>query len=209
MHIDEIQKYWLLLTHRQQAASDTALKTIEKIIRQYSGAGRHYHNTAHLSDLLYLQQQYASAIQDNDSVLFAIYFHDIIYHTTRKGSEAKSAAEAGRFLKKIGYPPEKREKVHTFILATQTHQNPHQDSDLDYFLDFDLHILGAPPAQYNAYTKLIRKEYSLYPSFLYKKGRKTLLEHLLCRPYIYKSAPFREKYEKKARENMGRELELL
>jgi predicted metal-dependent HD superfamily phosphohydrolase len=39
-------------------------------------------------------------------------------------------------------------------------------------LDADLSILGKDLDTYLAYTKMIRKEYSIYPDFLYKPGRK-------------------------------------
>lgn len=210
MHTDSIKNYWLLLTNRTSARNPgLASQTIEKIIKRYSAPGRHYHNMAHLSDLICLQQQYAPFIVDNDSLLYAIYFHDIVYGVTRSDNEEKSAHEAVAFLNRIGYPDDKQHKVFSFITATQKHINPLADPDLDYLLDFDLHILGSTSAQYEAYTKQIRKEYNLYPSFMYKKGRKKVLQHLLSQPGIYKTAAFREKYEKKARENMERELEQL
>lgn len=210
MHRDSIKNYWLLLTNRTSARNpNLALQTIDRIIKRYSAPGRHYHNTSHLSDLICLQQQYAPLIVDNDSLLYAIYFHDIVYKVTRSDNEERSAQEAVAFLNRIGYPDDKQQKVFTFIAATQKHVNPLGDPDLDYLLDFDLHILGSTPPQYDAYTKQIRKEYSLYPSFMYKRGRKKVLQHFLSQASIYKTAAFREKYEKKARENMERELELL
>jgi len=210
MHRDSIKNYWLLLTDRTSAHNpNLATQTIERIIKRYSAPGRHYHNLEHLSDLICLQQQYAPLIVDNDSLLYAIYFHDIVYKVTRSDNEEQSAMEAVAFLNKISYPDDKQQKVFTFITATQKHINPVGDPDLDYLLDFDLHILGSTPAQYEAYTKQIRKEYGLYPSFMYRKGRKKVLQHFLSQPGIYKTAVFREKYERKARENMERELELL
>ena len=74
MHIDEIRECWLLLNNRQGSPAAIAQDTIDRILAQYDAASRYYHNTHHLSDLLYLQQQYAPLIVDNDSLLFAIYF---------------------------------------------------------------------------------------------------------------------------------------
>lgn len=207
MQINEIREYWLLLNSRYGSTGPLATDTVNRILAQYGAEDRYYHNTHHLSDLICLQQQYAPFIVDNDSLLFAIYFHDLVYKATQHDNEEKSAQEALRFLKKIGYPEEKQQKVQAFIMATKGHQNPLADPDLDYFLDFDLHILGASPSLYDAYTKQVRKEYSRYPSFFYKKGRKRVLQHFLGQTNIYHTAAFREKYEKRARENMERELE--
>lgn len=207
MHINEIREYWLLLNNRHGSPAAIALDAINRILAQYGAATRHYHNTHHLSDLICLQQQYAPLIVDNDSLIFAIYFHDLVYKASHDDNEERSAAEALQFLKKIGYPEEKQQKVNAFIMATKGHQNPLADPDLDYFLDFDLHILGVSPSFYDAYTKQIRREYSIYPSYFYKKGRKRVLQHFLGQTSIYRTAAFREKYEKRARENMERELE--
>lgn len=209
MQTDEIREYWLLLNDRHGSPPSAAADEIERILAQYSAPGRYYHNTRHLGNLLTLQQQYAPLIVDNDSLLFAIFYHDLVHKATRHDNEEKSAQEALQFLKKIAYPKEKQQKVHAFIMATHGHKNPLADPDLDYFLDFDLHILGASPSLYNAYTQQIRKEYTLYPAYFYKKGRRRVLKHFLGQTGIYRTAAFREKYEKKARENMEREMEML
>ncbi|MGN7720959.1 HD domain-containing protein [Chitinophaga sp. 22620] len=209
MQIDEIKNYWMLLSERSTADYNTSGPAIDRIIRQYGASGRYYHNTGHLSDLICFQQQYAPMIMDNDSMIYAIYFHDLIYRVTRKDNELKSAEEAAAYLTKIGYPEDKTQKVYRFILATAGHQNPLADPDLDFLLDFDLHILGALPDRYDAYTKQIRKEFDIYPGFMYRRGRKRVLQHFLAQPGIYRTSIFREKYELKARENLERELESL
>lgn len=209
MPIEEIKNHWFTLMQRIQCNDGIALAGLSNILRNYTAEDRHYHNLRHISDLIELQQHYAPVIVDNDSVLLAIYFHDIIYRPMRSDNEEKSAREAQAFLQKAGYPEEKQQKVVHYIVATKGHQNPLPDTDLDYLLDFDLHMLGALPAVYDNYTKLVRKEYALYPSFIYKRGRRRVLQHFLSQPGIYKTAAFREKYELKARENMERELESL
>ncbi|AWO00409.1 hypothetical protein DLD77_01140 [Chitinophaga alhagiae] len=209
MQIAEIKENWMQLTSKTGCTTESALTGIDHIIRQYSAAGRHYHNLEHLCDLLYLQQQYAPLVIDNDSLLYAIFFHDIIYAVTRKDNEEKSAQEALRFLQNTSLPADRQQKIYGYIAATAGHLNPLADPDLDYLLDFDLYILGTPPAQYSAYAKMVRKEYWLYPDFMYRKGRKKVLQHFLGQPHIYKTPAFREKYEQKARENMERELEAL
>lgn len=209
MRTDEIKTYWMLLSQRTTADAGTCLPAIDRIIRQYSASGRHYHDLGHLSDLICFQQQYAPMIMDNDSMLYAIYFHDLIYKVTRKDNELKSAEEAAAYLTKIGYPDDKTQKVYRFIMATAGHQNPMADPDLDFLLDFDLHILGAQPERYETYIKQVRKEYDIYPGFMYRRGRKKVLQHFLAQEAIYRTAAFREKYELKARENLERELERL
>ena len=76
-------------------------------------------------------------------------------------------------------------------------------------VDFDLQILGRSWDIYEMYYKQIRKEYRIYPNFMYHPGRKKVLQHFLAKEVIYQTETFRTKYEKQARENIEREIELL
>ena len=42
------------------------------------------------------------------------------------------------------------QKVKAYIMATKTHKTDLIDSDLDYFLDFDVAVLGKPPQGNNS-----------------------------------------------------------
>jgi len=77
------------------------------------------------------------------------------------------------------------------------------------FTDADLSILGQSWEVYFTYSKHVRKEYGQYPLFLYKKGRKKVLKHFLDMERIFKTDHFFELYEKHARVNLQRELEIL
>ncbi|GAB5525289.1 MAG: hypothetical protein Roseis2KO_31610 [Roseivirga sp.] len=81
--------------------------------------------------------------------------------------------------------------------------------DTNYLTDIDLSVLGAAPEVYQNYTVAIRKEYSIYPGFLYKRGRKKVLKHFLEMEHIFKTELFREKYEDRARKNLQAELNSL
>lgn len=179
------------------------------LISHYTEPHRHYHNLHHLQALLQLQLNYADRITDNESVLLAIFFHDIIYNVKQTDNEEQSAIAAAAFLHQTSYPAERTAQVTDFIHATKTHVNTRHNSDLDYFLDFDLSILSAPAADYITYTEQIRKEYSIYPDMLYKPGRKKVLAHFLGLPAIYKTDTFRAEREALARQNMQEELKTL
>ena len=119
-----------------------------------------------------------------------------------------SALFAGNRLRELGLPEEKIEQCKIQIKATSSHETS-DDSDINYLLDFDLSILGAPAKTYQEYTIQIRKEYSIYPNFLYRKGRKKVVRHFLGMPQIFKTSEFISEYEPQARENLKRELEQL
>jgi len=76
-------------------------------------------------------------------------------------------------------------------------------------LDVDLAILAASREAYTRYTHAIREEYKIYPYFLYKKGRKKVLQHFLERKQIYFTEEFQAQHEANARENLRWEIATL
>lgn len=202
-----IRERWISLHERYTSDSTFVLDSYAALAADYSNSSRHYHTLEHLSAMLELQREYENDIRDNDTVLFAIFFHDVVYSAIRTDNEDKSALAAEAHLRKIGYPPERAANAGMFIRATRTHQNLSGDTDLDYLLDFDLQILGAPPETYRAYRQQIRREYALYPDLVYRPGRRKAMQHFLDMPYIYKTAAFRKLYEAPARENIMGEMD--
>ena len=55
----------------------------------------------------------------------------------------------------------------------------------------------------------MRKEYSVYPDFMYKKGRTEVLQQFLSMQSIFKTDHFYHLREEKAKENIHQELALL
>ena len=94
------------------------------------------------------------------------------------------------------------------ILATKSHDK-HALQDINYLTDADLAILGSEHNTYIHYTNQIRKEYSIFPDILYKKGRKKVLEHFLNMEYIYKTDYFHNQYHDQCISNLKNELLLL
>jgi predicted metal-dependent HD superfamily phosphohydrolase len=184
--------------------------TYDELIKHYTTNRRYYHNLNHVVDLLNQLKQYEFQINDWESVYLAIWFHDSVYVPNKPGNEEKSAELARKFLNQTRYPPARIEKVIEYILATQNHEVSEDASlDFQYFLDFDLSILGSDETIYDTYAKQIRDEYFLYPNFMYNRGRKKVLQHFLDKPFIFKTDDYRAKFEDKARENLQRELSRL
>ena len=179
-----------------------------EIHTHYSERGRHYHTLAHLQNLLDVLAEVQSQIEEWDAVLFALFYHDIIYKPTNNNNEKKSAELANERLLEISFPEQRIAKCCSMILATKTHAVSN-DSDTNYFTDADLSILGQHHDAYIKYTKQVRKEYSIYPNFLYNPGRKKVLEHFLQMDRIFKTEFFFHKFEKQARENLRLEIQSL
>ena len=179
----------------------------------YGAPDRHYHGLAHIEALLALAREYRSALSDPDAVEAAIWFHDAIYDSRRSDNETRSAELAlERLAGRTG--AERRGRIATMIEATATHTLPDLGDkaagrDAALFLDMDLSILGAAPAEFDAYEAAVRREYGWVEEEAWRAGRAAVLEKFLARPHIFHTEAFRQRFEAQARENLARSLAAL
>jgi predicted metal-dependent HD superfamily phosphohydrolase len=199
---------FLHLVSKYSKNNELALNLWLEIFSKYSEPKRHYHTIAHLEAVINELKDVKNSIEDWDTVLFAVFYHDIIYKASSSTNESDSAKFAAGKLSEIGYPAEKTAKCTNMILATKLHERS-EDSDTNYLTDADLAILGSSPYDYQKYTEQIREEYSIYPDFLYNSGRKKALQHFLQMDAIYKTEHFYIRYESLARLNIANELKEL
>lgn len=184
----EIQQNWIVLE------------------KAYSNKSRHYHNLTHLEEMIASFGIYSDQLQNPNEILFSIFYHDIIYSASKKDNELKSAEFAVKVLVKktsINKP-----LVFDAICATQLHAY-NENEDINWLIDFDLKILAKNWEYYKIYFEQIRKEYRIYPDFLYKPGRAKALKHFLEHEFIFQTKEFRALYEEKARLNIEKEISLL
>jgi predicted metal-dependent HD superfamily phosphohydrolase len=179
-----------------------------ELIKAYTAAGRHYHTLQHLQQMLNVLEPVKAQFSDYDTLLFALFYHDIVYRVSRKDNEEKSAALARERLSALAYSPAGIERCRQMILATKGH-TASADPDIDLFTDADLSILGSSSAQYRTYAAKVRREYGIYPNMVYNPGRKKVLQHFLEMPFIFKTLYFRAAYESSARQNIQQELDTL
>lgn len=178
---------------------------LANIIERHTEKQRHYHDLSHLYNLYLVKNEYENCLKNPSLIEAAIWFHDAIYIPQNKDNEVKSAELAVEVLNNKNLPFDLKD-LKLLIESTAKHQPLKNDTDFHYFLDFDLGILAADTAIYQKYVDAIRQEYSMYPTFLYKIGRKKVLKSFLKRERIYFSEVFFEKYEKQARENILKEI---
>jgi predicted metal-dependent HD superfamily phosphohydrolase len=183
-----------------------AEKRWNEIASEYQQARRFYHTLQHLEHMFLNILEVKNEINDWQSIIFSIAFHDVIYDPLRNDNEERSAAFAETQLSQAGSPISQVEKCKEQILATKAHQ-PSVDADINYFTDADLAILGADPEEYSSYASDIRKEYSHYPDPIYNAGRKKVLMHFLHMPQIFKTEHFNRKYGSQAIINLKDELQ--
>ncbi len=179
----------------------------------YRAPERHYHGLVHIEALLALAREYRTALSDPGAVEAAIWFHDAIYDSRRSDNEARSAQLA---LEKLAGRADRRRlgRIASMIEATATHTLPDlgdeaADKDAAFFLDMDLSILGAAPAEFDAYEAAVRREYSWVEKKAWRAGRAAVLEKFLARPHIFHTEAFRQRFEAQARQNLNRSLATL
>ena len=174
--------------------------------KAYSNKSRHYHNLTHLKEMIASFEIYRDQLQNPNEILFSIFYHDFVYSASKKDNELKSAEFALAIL------PENislnKQLVFDAICATQQHQH-NSIEDINWLIDFDLKILAKDWEDYKIYFEQIRKEYRIYPDFLYKPGRAKALKHFLEYEFIFQTNEFRGLYEEKARRNIEKEITLL
>jgi predicted metal-dependent HD superfamily phosphohydrolase len=174
--------------------------------KAYSSKSRHYHNLSHIKDMILSFETYLDKLQNPNEILFSIFYHDYVYKSSKKDNELKSAKYALSILpENIGF---NKQLVFDAICATQQHQH-NVIEDINWLIDFDLKILARDWNEYQIYFEQIRKEYRIYPDFLYKPGRAKALKHFLENEYIFQTDEFRNLYEEKARINIEKEIKLL
>lgn len=189
----------------QHLSIDANLSTFEKLRAAYSERHRHYHTVVHIESCLELFNEYRTTALNPAEVECAIWFHDSIYNPMSSDNELKSADWAVRFLTKNACTNEQCDQVRKLIMAT-IHDAPAIDPDTQLLVDIDLAILGSDEETYREFEVNVRREYTWVPGPLFRRARRKILQSFLDRKSIYSTDSFRDKYESRARSNIGEVL---
>jgi len=203
-----LKNIWINLASKYSNDSECIEKLWVEIVEKYSFAGRYYHNLSHIEYIMEKVEAFKEKIKDIDSVMFSVFYHDIIYDVSNRDNEVRSAEVVLEHLRNLGVPKDIIYKTFYQIIQTRNHTGDN-DYDTNLFLDFDLAILGDTPQKYSNYATNVRKEYSMYPDSQYNEGRKKVLEHFLSMDTIFKTDEFKKSHEQLARVNLTLELKSL
>jgi predicted metal-dependent HD superfamily phosphohydrolase len=174
----------------------------DALLAAYAAPGRHYHNLQHIEDCLgaLARVDHLSAIE-RDILEQAIWWHDVVYDSTRSDNEELSARLAEQHLR-----DDLRQEVGRLIRLTKTHQVEPDDRLGAILISIDLSILGAEPARYDAYAAAIRQEFAHVSEPDYRDGRARVLRQFAARPVIFPDPGFAATHDRQARANLAREL---
>ncbi len=167
--------------------------------------GRAYHNLTHIAHCLTELDHARAALERSEEAEVAVWYHDAVYIPGAADNERLSAELADGALRHAGVRDEARARITHMILATD-HRPPAPHGDAALVVDADLSILGADPADFDAYEAAIRTEYAAVPEADFRAGRAAVLRTFLDRPRIFATDAFRERHEAQARANLARSL---
>jgi predicted metal-dependent HD superfamily phosphohydrolase len=175
----------------------------------YAEPHRRYHTRRHVEDCLdKLASVEGLSERDRRVLERAIWWHDAVYDPMRGDNEDKSAELAERDLPGLRTPPGETAEVARLIRLTKGHEVEPGDRLGAILVTIDLSILGAPPADYDAYARAIREEYAHVPDDAFRAGRAQILRRFLDGP-IYPLPDLMPGLEARARDNLRREIALL
>lgn len=206
--IELLRGHWQVLTSRYTDDSPARDAAFNSIVHYYSTENRAYHNLSHIKALIHLYDEFKRDA-GYDPILFAIWFHDIIYDTRRNDNENISADFAREALGTLVVPAGIVCEVDLMIRATKHHGGGHLTADGELFLDLDISILGASPDLYQQYSDAIRKEYNWVPWSTYRQARSAILRNFLQRQRIFFTDQIEARFGHGARRNLEQELKEL
>ena len=172
----------------------------------YAEPHRRYHNQRHLAHCLEQLDLASGLVERPEEVEMAIWFHDVVNEPGRPDNEALSAALfhdlAGDVMAE-GFVS----AVSDLILVT-THEYSPTDLDRQFICDIDFSSFGCPWDCYLRDTTALQAEFP-GPDEDYFRGKSAFLQGLLRRPKIFMTDFFNDRYERRARENIRRLLDLI
>jgi predicted metal-dependent HD superfamily phosphohydrolase len=173
----------------------------------YAEPHRRYHTRRHIEDCLHKLAR-VEGLSDHDRRVLerAIWWHDAVYDPTRADNEEKSAELAEHDLPALGSPPDETAEVARLIRLTQGHEVAPGDRLGAILVTIDLSILGAPPAEYDAYARAVREEYAHVPDEAFRAGRAQVLRRFLEAEALFPDPGLFPGIERRAQDNMVREL---
>jgi predicted metal-dependent HD superfamily phosphohydrolase len=179
------------------------------LLERYDQPHRAYHDKRHLAEVVAAVALLAEHAHDLSAVMLAAWWHDAVYEVGAGDNEEASAALATATLAGWDADPDRTLLVGDLVRSTLSHDPPAFLTDALVLCDADLAILASPPNRYAVYTEDVRREYAAVAREDFDRGRAALLQGLLDRPAIYRTASAHERWEAAARANLAAELRSL
>jgi predicted metal-dependent HD superfamily phosphohydrolase len=179
--------------------------------RRYAEPHRAYHGQAHVDALLRGLAAEDGHVGNRAAVELAIWYHDAIYDPKAADNEARSADLLVAEMHRLACPS-LLSAAESMVRATAGHALPPNcpdalRGDMAIFLDLDMAVLGAEPADYDAYEAGIAAEYMpVHGVANFHAGRAAFLRGMLSRERLFLTERFHHRLDAAARTNLRRGL---
>jgi predicted metal-dependent HD superfamily phosphohydrolase len=203
------------LLHARWRAATTALcdcdataadDALESVLARHRSTERHYHDELHVARVVDAVHELTDGSPDVHAFVLAAVFHDAVHDPQSTTNEADSADLAARTLGELGAQKATISRVRDLILATAHHfDGTDIDPTTEALLDADLSVLGGDPLAYQSYVEGVRLEYVHLDDASWTEGRRRVVDALLARDPIFRTAEGRRQWEARARANLTAE----
>lgn len=199
--------HWNALWHNLGAHGDPS-PWHARLSSAYAAPARQYHTLRHIEECLIEFDAVRGVAQQSALVEAALWFHDAVYDPRSTTNEEDSAMLAADCLRNAEVAAETIDTVQQLILSTKTHE-PGDTPDAPLLIDIDLAILGQRSERFWQYEQAIRTEFAWADESTYRQRRSEVLQKFLDRPAIFRTTPFRVRYEATARTNLKAAIQRL
>ena len=179
--------------------------------------GRGYHDLTHLAEVLARLDELGEG--GNTTLRLAAWFHDAVYDGAPDAEERSARlaeAELGTGATGGGDGDGDADgdgvdvvEIARLVRLTAHHDPAPGDHHGEALCDADLAILAAPADRYAEYTAGVRRDYAAFSDADFRAGRLAVLEDLLGREALFRTAYAREHWEPRARANLAAEIAAL
>ena len=202
---DQFALRFAALVARLGGSGNATGEAFARLRRAWGGSERRYHGLEHLADCLRELDRATPEAGVADPVELALWYHDAVYEPRRGDNEERSAELLISHAVDLAIPQPTATRAAELVRATK-HTGPGpaaRHAAFDLVHDVDMSILGSDVLRFMDYEYAVEEEYASMPALAYELGRGRFLASLLAAPSIYRSSGFRERYEERARSQIG------
>lgn len=180
--------------------------TAQMLYRSMMHRGVHYHTPLHVLRMFAVAQDMGCHLSDSE--ILAIWFHDAFW---RPDKGVQNEINSGCFLLGLleGLVAQPiLEMADQIVQDTALYLQPQVNETSRTVMDLDLAHFALP--DYPLMGELVRREFlEIYTEEEVRTGRRAFLEKALATKPLYRTIPFRERFEEKARQNLEKDLQEL
>lgn len=197
---EQLERRFCELVGRLGGNAESAPPVFERVITAWQAGFRRYHNAEHLVDCLRELDSTNAKPPTSDVVEAALWYHDVVYEPRATDCEERSARALLEDAVALAIPLETATAAAALIRETaHRSERSHSSAAADLVVDIDLSILGRDVLRFMDYEYSVEDEYSQMNTVRFRVGRGRFLRALLDRAHIFRTEPFRARYEQHAR----------